>query len=93
MKQCLWPVLMVMVIVTNEVDCANRTAGSPPKLIGGTETHHEWVFISHDIELECKAQGWPRPKVRWFKDGQPIKMRAFQDYEVGRWKLTVPQAR
>lgn len=35
--------------------------------------------IGDSVKLNCSARGLPLPKVKWFKDGQPVGLKAKHD--------------
>ncbi|XP_070207619.1 fibroblast growth factor receptor 4-like isoform X2 [Littorina saxatilis] len=39
--------------------------------------------------FKCKASGRPRPKVKWIKDGEPIRVKKNKKYNKSKWKLQV----
>ncbi|CAD6193093.1 unnamed protein product [Caenorhabditis auriculariae] len=54
------------------------------------------VPAGRTLRLNCRADGFPEPKVAWFKDGYPItkeSMRASgSDYKIRRWTLELEDA-
>lgn len=45
----------------------------PPKITGDQFNFLE-KNVDNSVLLECNAYGFPKPEIRWLKDGEPITL-------------------
>ena len=51
----------------------------PPKVVKEIEPAEVVIPGKRDIKLNCKIAGFPAPTIKWYRDGNEIKVRCFLD--------------
>ena len=54
----------------------------PPKVVKEIEPAEVVIPGKRDIKLNCKIAGFPAPTIKWYRDGNEIKVRYCVEDEI-----------
>ena len=65
-----------VVIGTSTVLATRTTSGpKPPKVVKEIEPKEMTIPGKRKLHLQCKIAGFPAPTIKWYRDGNEIKVR------------------